>query len=477
MSARFERRHFGIIVTLMVYAVTIPAHATIITVTNTDDSGSGSLRQALANANDVDTITFAVTGTITLTSGGLLIAKNITISGPGSDQLSIDGNQALFVLGVYPSTTAAISGLSIKNGQAGIWNEQGTLTVSNCAVSGNSQVGLYNNETLTVSNCVVNSNSFGLSNDHAMLTVSNCVVTANSYGGIYNNGAHGPARPVERGTDPRDATKTYHDCFFGACLTVDNTIISDNSGTAVYSTGNVTILNSTLSGNSVQGDYGGGIRSGSFKTPGSLVTVINSTISGNSAQAGGGIFNEYGLVSIVNSTISGNLAGDTGGGIANYAATVQIANSTLSGNSAVSGGGVYNVPDQFGAATIETANTIFNAGVSGENILNDGGTVTSHGYNLSSDDAGGYLTGPGDQINTDPLLGPLQDNGGPTLTHMPFPGSPAIDAGDPNFTPPPLRDQRGPCFHRVFRRIDVGSVETQPERSCPTPRPRPTPPR
>jgi hypothetical protein len=68
------------------------------------------------------------------------------------------------------------------------------------------------------------------------------------------------------------------------------------------------------------------------------------------------------------------------------------------------------------------------------------------------------------------------DNGGPTLTHMPLPGSPAIDAGDPNFTPPPLRDQRGVCFHRVFgRRIDVGSVETQPQPRCPTPAPRPTP--
>jgi hypothetical protein len=59
---------------------------------------------------------------------------------------------------------------------------------------------------------------------------------------------------------------------------------------------------------------------------------------------------------------------------------------------------------------------------------------------------------------------------------MPLPGSPAIDAGDPNFTPPPFHDQRGACFHRVFgRRIDVGSVETQPGPRCPTPRPRPTP--
>ena len=98
-------------------------------------------------------------------------------------------------------------------------------------------------------------------------------------------------------------------------------------------------------------------------------------------------------------------------------------------------------------------------------------SVTMHGYNLSSDNGGGFLTGPGDQINTDPLLGLLQDNGGPTFTHELMPGSPAIDAGDPNFTPPPDYDQRGPGFVRVFNgRIDVGSFELQP-----TPTPRPTP--
>ena len=81
------------------------------------------------------------------------------------------------------------------------------------------------------------------------------------------------------------------------------------------------------------------------------------------------------------------------------------------------------------------------------------------------------MTGPGDQINTEPLLGPLQDNGGPTLTHALLPGSPAIDAGDPNFTPPPFYDQRGPGFPRVVNgRIDVGSFEVQ----GPTPTPTPT---
>ena len=129
------------------------------------------------------------------------------------------------------------------------------------------------------------------------------------------------------------------------------------------------------------------------------------------------------------------------------------------------------------ASVVEISNIILNAGGSGENIFNDGGTVTSLGYNLSSDDGGGYLTGPGDQINTNPLLGPLQDNGGSTFTHALLPGSPAIDAGDPNFHPPPFNDQRGCPFDRVFNgRIDIGSFETQPpRRPCPTPRSRSTP--
>jgi hypothetical protein len=82
----------------------------------------------------------------------------------------------------------------------------------------------------------------------------------------------------------------------------------------------------------------------------------------------------------------------------------------------------------------------------------------SRGYNLSSDDAFGILTGPGDLIRTDPMLGPLQNNGGRTLTHALLPDSPAIDAGDPNFTPPPFFDQRGAGHPRVVnRRVDKGS--------------------
>jgi len=76
---------------------------------------------------------------------------------------------------------------------------------------------------------------------------------------------------------------------------------------------------------------------------------------------------------------------------------------------------------------LDIGNTVLKAAVSGVNLeIAKLATVTSRGYNVSSDNGGGFLTGPGDQINTDPMLGPLQDNGGPTFTHALLPGSPAI---------------------------------------------------
>ena len=173
---------------------------------------------------------------------------------------------------------------------------------------------------------------------------------------------------------------------------------------------------------------------------------------------------------VQNSTISGNSAGPFGGAIYNdIAAILTIDISTFSDNSAITAGGIYN--DAF----TSIGNTVLNAGAGGENIVNGIGAVNSLGYNLSSDDGSGLLNGPGDQINTNPLLGPLQDNGGPTFTHELLSGSPAIDTGDPTFAPPPFYDQRGPGFFRARNgRIDIGSFEVQ-FGSTPTPSPTPTP--
>jgi len=455
MRSRIRRNTLAILAALLFCKNAMAAHAATVTVTNTNDSGAGSLRQALRVANDGDMITFAVTGSIALTSGGLPVNKNLTISGPGKDQLSVDGNQALLVFGVFPDKTATISDLTIRNGQTGIWNEHGTLTVSNCPVSGNSEVGLFNDgvpSVLTVSNCIVSGNSYGIYNDHGEASVSNCIVRSNQSGGVFDNGvAGGPSDHI----------------FGSGTLTIADSIINDNSGPGVdNNSGGVTIVDSTISGNSV-GKTGGGVYTyqNGGKIPGNL-TVISSTISGNFASsAGGGIACGLSGLTIINSTISGNSAGAYGGGIANGSLGVMIVNSTVSGNWAATCGAICG-------GTIEIGNTILNANAAGT----IDGSVTSRGYNVCSDDAGGLLNGPGDQINTDPLLGPLRDHGGPTLTHLPLRGSPAIDAGDPNFTPPPFHDQRGPCFDRVFGgRIDVGSVETQLRPRCVTPRPRPTP--
>jgi hypothetical protein len=115
------------IAVLLLAATAMSAHAATITVTNTNDSDPGSLRQALAVAHDGDRITFAVTGAISLTSGGLGITKNVTISGPGANQLAVNGNQALFAFGVFPQRTVSISGLRIRNAQVGVYNNQGTV--------------------------------------------------------------------------------------------------------------------------------------------------------------------------------------------------------------------------------------------------------------------------------------------------------------------------------------------------------------
>jgi hypothetical protein len=155
-----------------------------------------------------------------------------------------------------------------------------------------------------------------------------------------------------------------------------------------------------------------------------------------------------------------------------YAGGGTISNCTFSDNYISYGGNAAGICN---AGTLEIGNTILNAEPP-ENLFNNGGTITSAGHNLSSDDGGGYLNGPGDQINTDPMLGLLQDNGGRTFTHELLSGSPAIDAGDPNFTPPPFYDQRGPDFYRIRNdRIDIGSFEVQ-QGPAVTPTPTPTPP-
>jgi hypothetical protein len=195
--------------------------------------------------------------------------------------------------------------------------------------------------------------------------------------------------------------------------------------------GTVTISSSTISGNRASlystntFPYGGGIANNS-----GTMTINKSTISGNTAwhpqsntssrDYGAGIANLQGTLTINNSTISENKATyvSYGGGISN-GGTVTISNSTISGNIATHGGGIS------GSAKIQ--NTIIANNPNGGNCS---GTLISEGYNLSSDSTCNF-NGPGDLNNHDPMLGPLQNNGGPTQTMALLPGSLAIDGGNP----------------------------------------------
>jgi hypothetical protein len=210
-------------------------------------------------------------------------------------------------------------------------------------------------------------------------------------------------------------------------------ILNTAAGTLILD--NVTVLSNTAAG-------GGGLRSTG------LLTVHNSTFVLNTAHVGGGALNIYGTAFLENVTTSDNVAGN-GGAIRNNGDMLLI-NCTLSADSVPSGNGasIYN------AGTMTTVNTIVASDSPADNCSGSGfPLLTSLGHNLESGDTCD-LAASGDITGTDPLLGPLQGNGGETWTHALSPNSPAIDQGDDAFCP--ATDQRG--MMRVGT-CDIGAFE------------------
>ena len=400
-----------------------PALATTRTVTNTDDSGAGSLRQAILDAdtaNTGDTIMFSVTGTITLTSGVLEIQHSLTITGPGASSLAISGNGSSRVFMVDSGATVSISGLTIEDGSSfsgtnvggGIYTF-GTLSVTNCTFSNNSAVGggglgTEPGSTVTVTNCTFSGN------------------TADYGGGIINY----------------------------ATMTVTNSTVSNSSG-----------------GGGIDNDAGG------------TMTVTNSTVSGNSnVPNGAGIQNYGNTLTITNSTISGNSAdndADTsdGGGVYVGSGTSIVSFSTISGNVASGAGGGIFVDS---GATAIVKNTIVANSTNGD--CSSSGTFTSDGHNLSDDTScNSDFSGTGDLRDTAAGLDPdgLKDNGGPTQTIALLSTSAAIDkvpktptnyCTDANGNPI-TADQRGESRPAPgHTACDIGAFEY----GDPTPTPTPT---
>ena len=412
---------------------------TTLRVGKTDDTNDGvcdidcSLREAIAAAKSGDTIDIPA-GTYTLSLGSeLAINRDLTLIGAGADKTIV---QAARVPGVanhrvfnIADGRVSISRVTIRYGAGGIGNS-GTLTVISSTVSDNSSNdnggGINNHGTLnlsdsTVSNNAGNSRGGGIYNRFGRLTLTNSAISGNivddASGGIYN----------ESGT-----------------VTMTDGAVSNNTasrgGGGITNVATFNISKSTVEGNTT-GAGGGGINNHG------TLTLSDSTVSNNAGTGRGGGIHNLGRLTLTNSTVSGNTVAGSGGGIYNESSIVTITNSTVSGNSAGrGGGGIYD------ADTVQLINTI----IADNSPVNCFFVVISLGHNLDSDGTCG-LGVAGDISGSNPLLGLLADNGGPTFTHALLPGSPAIDAGDDSAAP--ATDQRGVARPQGAA-SDIGAYES-----------------
>jgi hypothetical protein len=372
---------------------------TSITVTSLGDSGSGSLRAAIATANGDPgndyTIDFAVTGTIGLTDGTLELANNIDIEGPGASSLAIvrDASSGVGPFGIFAvdsNETVTISGVTIRNGvnlasgDGGGIENLGGMTVTACTISGNSASfggGIYNAAGATA---IVSGSTFAANK------------ATGSGGGIFNADG-GTATLSDSTLTGNKATDTGGGIDNEGDLTVDGGTLggsnfadgnSATSGGGIFNASAATaIVSSSIIAANKATDTGGGIdNEGDLTVDGSTLGG-NTLAEANSAASGGGVYN-VGMLSLQGGSIlSGNKANGAGGGIFNAAAgtattpglTVE-ANSVFSGNTAASGGGIFNAAAA--TATVSSSTIAANqARATGGGIDNEG-TLTITGSTL-----------------------------------------------------------------------------------------------
>ena len=248
-------------------------------------------------------------------------------------------------------------------------------------------------------------------------------------------------------------------------LTVNNSTVTGNSasidGGGIWnsSTGTLTVNNSTIS-NNTSAQFGGGI----YNSSSGSVLISSSTIAQNTAQFGGGIHNTGSQMTVSNSTLSGNTSNSGGGGGIYNNFGLSLDSATITGNTAPAGGALFNEGPIARAAVRNTilANTTGNAADCGNA---GGGTVTDNGNNLVELQSGCGLSA----IATDPNLGPLADNGGPTQTHFPQKLSPVLDKGscsdgfDQRGETRPVDLDTSGLYPNTDNGCDIGAVEAQGE--------------
>ena len=476
---------------LAMVAVAGGLQAATFTVTNTNDAGAGSLRQAVSDANanpGADEVVFdaSVAGTIGLSSGEIAVTESLTVAGPGRQELAVTGDVIVVVgeVGQAEAFTAEISGLALDGIDAvwqrtsgWAWDFKGpSVTVRDCDV-GNRGIVAYAAtlvlEDSTVTGDIAGDYFWDAVWDGAFIAdihIRNSIVDGAGIGGNDRGGWYGrTVANVSVVDSVISGAGGVGVNVYGGHLAVLNSHITDSGEEGIsissgrYTNASLTIQGSRISGNTGSGIYLGGNDYANGHIP---LKVTGSTIAGNGGD--GVILLTTALTGwtadasrIENSTISGN----GGVGVAlplPYGGELTIANSTISGNSLGlrSGVGYHYAPVQ---VTIDGSVIAGNA--TGDIAIDNPDYELHIDYSLVEEPVSTNFTEtvPGSNIfGVDPRLGPLADNGGLTPTHALLPDSPAIDTGDPGFVPPPEFDQRGEGFDRVANgRIDMGAFEAQ----------------
>ncbi|HKN68366.1 MAG TPA: choice-of-anchor Q domain-containing protein, partial [Gemmatimonadaceae bacterium] len=486
------------------------AQANTYSVNDTGDSGDGTcdatctLRDAVltANANPGDDVvqlapgTYKLDGQLEIDTGG-----KVTITSSGTrDNTFIDAQGNDRVLEVLSGANGEVDNVTLRNGLGGeggavFVDDTATFTTNNARLSSNEAEddeggAIYNDGTVNLNNTLLERNTApdeyggGIYNDGGTVNLTDSSITGSylddgSGGGIYNDG--GTLTLLRSHVDNNFAAYygagIYND---GGTLTLTQSTVNDNfgaesdesNGGGIYNDrGALTVTDSAISGNTNYG-YGGGIYNNGN------MSIDRSAIDHNSAYyPGGGIYNDsaqsdavtrggftFNDVSITNSTISDNLSDDDdGGGIRNDAGTLNLLNDTIAFNQSTydhDGGGLY------ADDTVNVKNTILAMNVEDgavNNCYDSDGYIVDQGHNLENGtDCGFDNSQPGasgDVQNADPLLGPLQNNGGPTFTRAIDNTSPAFDAADD--TGCPATDQRG-VTRPQFAHCDIGAFELAP---------------
>ncbi len=375
-------------------------------VTTLADGGAGSLRQVIASSVPGANVIFVTNGMIVLTSGSLILSNNLSIIGPGATNLAISGNKAGRVFTISPTATVKISGLTICNGLGASGSVgsigQGVAPYGGTGGDGAPGGGIYNAGTLSLIGCSVSNNVAGTGGE-------------GGYGSWFQHS-------------------------FGHSGTGGN----GGAGGGIYNAGTIVLTGCTINNNAA----GNGGRGGLAQSTNSIGEAATYGGNGGNGGDGGGCYNA-GTLMLTNCTFGGNSYGNGGtiytnqgppgysptpgspgtvGGLYSKGSLALVA-STISGNK---GTGVYV---QSGFA-VNLWNTL---------VSDVSGTVNSQGNNL---------------IGGNPMLGPLTNNGGQTLSFALLPGSPAIDAGDDTLASL-VTDQRG--FPRdAGAHVDIGAFELQP---------------